>query len=117
MSDYNTEAVTHNDGDILSYGVKITFIVMEVIIAILAVTGNLAVIIAFITLTVCIAHLSSAINPMLYAYHMRDIRHAIFRLFRSDVSENLTSVRKSSVMRSESNARSLRVVSLSIVDK
>ncbi|CAG9811880.1 unnamed protein product [Chironomus riparius] len=48
MSDYNTEEVTHNDGDILSYGVKITFIVMEVIIAILAVTGNLAVIIAFI---------------------------------------------------------------------
>ncbi|CAG9811879.1 unnamed protein product, partial [Chironomus riparius] len=71
----------------------------------------------FITLTVCIAHLSSAINPMLYAYHMRDIRHAIFRLFRSDLSETSTSVRKSSVMRSESNARSLRVVSLSVVDK
>lgn len=35
---------------------------------------------------ICMAHLNSALNPVLYAFHMRDIRNAIFRLFgRSDL--------------------------------
>jgi len=70
-----------------------------------------------ITLAVCFAHLSSAINPMLYAYHMRDIRHAIFRLFGADVIETSTSVRKSTALRSESNVLSMKEVNFSVVDK
>ena len=33
-----------------------------------------------IALAISIAHSNSAINPVLYAYHMRDIRKAIFNL-------------------------------------
>ena len=48
MSENDTEVVTHDHGEKLNEAVKIIFIVLEVTIAILAVTGNLAVIIAFI---------------------------------------------------------------------
>jgi hypothetical protein len=68
-----------------------------------------------ITLAVCIAHLSSAINPMLYAYHMRDIRHAIFRLFGGDIAEASSSVRKTSVLWTES--RGLKVFNSLFVAK
>lgn len=37
-----------------------------------------------IALAISIAHLNSAINPILYAYHMRDIRKAIFNLIGVD---------------------------------
>lgn len=37
-----------------------------------------------IALAISIAHLNSAINPILYAYHMRDIRKAILNLIGAD---------------------------------
>ncbi|KAL7049575.1 hypothetical protein ACKWTF_003774 [Chironomus riparius] len=35
----------------------------------------------FIGLFICIAHFNSAINPLIYAYRMKDIRKAILKLF------------------------------------
>ncbi|XP_070509392.1 adenosine receptor A2a-like [Chironomus tepperi] len=37
-----------------------------------------------VALAICIAHSNSAINPILYAYHMRDIRKAILNLIGAD---------------------------------
>jgi len=40
---------------------------------------------------ICFIHLHSALNPMIYAYRMRDIRKAVFKLFGRESSEVVTS--------------------------
>lgn len=35
-----------------------------------------------IAFSMIIAHSNSAINPILYAYHLKDVRRAIFKIFR-----------------------------------
>lgn len=53
---------------------------------------------------ICFVHLHSALNPMIYAYRMRDIRKAVFKLFGREPSEVVTSTCSDNVSKAKHRA-------------